>query len=307
VLRAFVEDLRVKRYSVSLQEQASERLPEFFGFLHGRRVRDVRAVAEADVFAYARHLATRKTPRGKPLSLWTQRTYLRLVERLFVFLERRGVILQNPALDLVKPQAPKLRRAILSEAQVRRLLDAPDSFTAIGKRDRAILELLYGTAIRVTECASVELRDLDRARGTLFVRQGKGKKDRVVPVAGQAAAALALYLEDARAEHVRAARQQTLFLSVHGARLTSGAIQSMLRQHAKSAGLTTKVSPHTLRHCCATHLLQNGADVRHVQKLLGHASLQSTAVYTRVFPKDLALAMKKAHPRERTWARRQRT
>jgi integrase/recombinase XerD len=301
-----LQELRVRRYSSSVQEQASKQLPVFFAFLRDRQVREIRAVREEHVFAYARHLATRTTPRGTPLSAWTQRTYLHLLERFFGFLDRRGVILRNPALDLMKPKAPKLPRVVLSEAQARRLLAAPSAWTVVGKRDRAILELLYGTGIRVTECARLELRDLDLAKGTLFVRQGKGKKDRVVPVAGLAAAALDVYLRESRPEHVRDARRQTLFLSVYGRSLTSGALQSMLRQHAKAAGLQVKASPHTLRHSCATHLVQGGADIRHVQKLLGHRSIESTAIYTRVFPKDLARMVEKAHPRERAYNRRRK-
>ncbi len=122
------------------------------------------------------------------------------------------------------------------------------------------------------------------AEGTLFVRQGKGKKDRVVPVAGRAAAALAVYLEEGRLEHARDGRRQALFLSVHGRPINSTTIQALVRQHAKAAGLSVKVSPHTLRHTCATHLLRGGADIRHVQKLLGHSSIQSTERYTRVVP-----------------------
>jgi integrase/recombinase XerD len=303
---AFAEHLKVKRYSASMQRQASRLLPVFFGFLRERRVRDLRVVTEADVVAYARHLATRRTKRGTPLSPWTQRTYLDMIVRLFAFLDRQGAILQNPALELVRPPAPKIPRGVLSEAQTRRLCVAPSPWSPIGKRDRAILELLYGTGIRVAECARLELRDLDLAKGTLFVRLGKGKKDRVVPVAGRAAAALGVYLEEGRPEHARDGRQQALFLSVHGRSITSATIQALVRHHAKSAGLRVKVSPHTLRHSCATHLLRGGADIRHVQKLLGHSSIESTARYTRVFPKDLVAAMRKAHPRERARRRRRK-
>lgn len=205
------------------------------------------------------------------------------------------------------PQVSKLPRVVLSRLQARRLIEAPSPFTPVGKRDRALLELLYGTGLRVSECARLELRDVDLGRGTLFVRQGKGKKDRIVPFAGQAAAALDLYLREGRPAFTRTARQQALFLSSSsGKAMGAGSIQLVVRAHARDAGLKVPVTPHVLRHTYATHLIQGGADVRHVQKLLGHACLESTTIYTRVFPKDLAKMVEKAHPRERPYNRRRK-
>jgi integrase/recombinase XerD len=198
------------------------------------------------------------------------------------------------------PRVSKLPRIVLSREQARRLMEAPSAFTPLGQRDRALLEVLYGTGIRLRECARLELRDVDLGKGALFVRDGKGKKDRVVPFAGQAVAALDLYLREGRPALARSAREQALFLSsISGGALDASSIQLAVHNHARAAGLPVAVSPHVLRHTYATHLIQGGADVRHVQKLLGHACLQSTTIYTRVFPRDLAQAVAKAHPRER--------
>jgi len=304
-LEALLEELRVKRYSGSVAKQAKRVLPRFFRFLRARKVRDLRGVSEADVVAFARQLQRDKTPGGTPLAAETQRAYLMHVRRLFAFLERRGAILQDPALDLVMPRVEKLPRVVLTEAQARDLVAAPSAATATGKRNRAILELLYGTGIRVTECARLETRDVDLAKGTLFIRQGKGKKDRVVPVLGCGAAALDVYLREARPGLVRDTTQQTVFLSkTSGRALSPDAIELLVRDSAKAAGIPVRVSPHTLRHSFATHLIQGGADVRHVQELLGHASLSSTAIYTRVATADLRGVIRKSHPRERTWRRR---
>jgi site-specific recombinase XerD len=156
----------------------------------------------------------------------------------------------------------------------------------------------------VGECERVDLKDLDLARGQLMIRSGKGRKDRVVPVVGRAAAALDVYLKDARPELVKDPREPALFITTWGTRLNTKRIQDLVRTNAKAAGIDVRVTPHTLRHGCATHLLQGGADVRHVQKLLGHASVQTTAIYTHVNTKDLARVMEKAHPRERGWKKR---
>jgi len=304
-LHALLEELRVRRYSASVSRQAKRALPRFFRFLRERKVRDLRAASEAHVVAYARQLQRDKAATGTPLAAETQRAYLMQVRRLFAFLERRGAILQNPALDLVMPRVEKLPRVVLTQAQVRELVAAPSAATPTGKRNRAILELLYGTGIRVTECARLETRDVDLAKGTLFIRLGKGKKDRMVPVLGRAAAALDVYLREARPELVRDTTQQAVFLSrIAGGPLSPGAIELLVRESAKAAGIPMRVSPHTLRHSFATHLIQGGADVRHVQELLGHASLSTTAIYTRVAAADLRGVIRKSHPRERTWWRR---
>jgi len=303
-LRALTDELRVRWYSKALQKQAHNVLLRFLDHLREKGIRDLRAVREEHIIAYARSLQEPRGERGQPYSVATQRSYLALVQRLFRFLFREGVILQDPTLDLVLPSWKKLPRALLNQAQSRRLVSSPDPFTVRGKRDRAVLELLYGTAIRVGECERLDLRDIDLLRCQLFIRLGKGHKDRVVPLVGRAAAALDVYLKDSRPELVHDPREQALFLTTRGTRLPVKRIQDLVRSHARAAGITVRVTPYTLRHGCAMHLLQNGADVRHVQKLLGHAHLKTTAIYTHVAPEDLRRAVEKAHPRERSRRRR---
>lgn len=306
-LVAFLDELRVRRFSASSTKRARLVLPRFFAWLEPRHVHEVAAVDEDHVLAWAKHLASAKTAKGEPLSAHTRRSYLDCLQRFFRFLTRRRIVLQDPTLDLVMPKVSKLPRVILSRAQTQRLIETPSPYTPVGKRDRALLEVLYGTGLRVNECARLELRDVDLGKGTLFVRQGKGKKDRVVPFAGQAAAALDVYLREARPALSRHSRQQALFLSSMRRPLSVEAIEVVVRGHARAAGLTVPVTPHTLRHTYATHLVQGGASIRHVQKLLGHSSIQSTTIYTRVFPKDLAKMVDEAHPRgDRAAARRKR-
>jgi site-specific recombinase XerD len=306
-LEALLDELRVRWYSKALHKDVRNVLLRFFTHLRAKHVRDLRGVTEAHVVEYARKLAGTKTPKGTLYTAATQRSYLMTGQRLFRFLERQGVILQDPTLNLVLPSWKKLPRAVLNQAHARRLIANPDTLTARGKRDRAVLELLYGAAIRVGECERLDLKDLDLARGQLMIRSGKGRKDRVVPLVGRAAAALDVYLREARPELVKDPREGALFISTWGTRFKTNRIQDLVRTNAKAAGIDIRVTPHTLRHGCATHLLQGGADVRHVQKLLGHSSIQTTAIYTHVDTKDLARVMEKAHPRERAWKRRRKT
>lgn len=299
-LEARMTELRGRWYSAHNLKQTRLLVLRFFAWLRSRRVRDLRSVSEAHVTAYARELATVKTAKGTPYAVATQRTHLMAVQGFFRFLAREGAILDDPTRDLVLPSWRNLPRAVLNRTHARQLVGTPDPTTARGKRDRAILELLYGTAIRVGECERLDVQDLDRGRGLLHVRQGKGMKDRVVPVVGRAAEAVERYLSEARPELVKDPHEAALFITAWGTRLCVKRIQDLVRMHARAAGLDIRVTPHTLRHGCATHLLQGGANVREVQTLLGHRSVETTALYTKVAPEDLRRAVSKAHPREAT-------
>jgi integrase/recombinase XerD len=220
-----------------------------------------------------------------------------VLRRFFAFLETSGAILQSPAEELPLHRVDVLPRGVLSQTQARRLMEASNPADVLGQRDRALLELLYGTAIRLSECHRLDLQDVELARGLLLVRAGKRRKDRMVPVPRRALAALSTYVTDTRPSLVRDPQEQALFLTRRGRRLGRVAIGLLVRDHGLEAGL--HVSPHGLRHACATHLLAGGADVRHVQMLLGHHDLRTTARYTRVDLRDLREMLLRAHPRER--------
>ena len=306
LLGAYLEDLHVRRYAAASSVRARHVLPRLFSHLRRQGVRDPRRVTESHLVSFARAL---KEPgaNGRPLAAWSRSAYLAAVRSFFAFLEKHGLLLRNPALELHLPKARRLPRARLSEGQVRRLLAAPFPGSPIGLRDRAILEVLYGTGIRVSECARLDVGDVDLYEGTLLVRNGKGKKDRRVPLVGRAAAALDLYLMDGRPALLRGSREPALFLSWRsGPRLKAQGIQILVRKHARAAAAPTSVSAHSLRHACATHLLQGGADVREVQALLGHRCLETTALYTRVEVSDLRGMLERSHPRERRRIRRRR-
>jgi integrase/recombinase XerD len=211
---------------------------------------------------------------------------------------RQRLILLDPTAELVVPKASPLPRAVLSLTQARRLMNAPDPNTVLGRRDRAILELLYGTGIRLSECARLDLSDLDLSRGLLLVRDGKGRRDRYVPVTGRATVALDVYLRESRGELVKRA-EAALFLSRQARRLSRVRLPRLVKEHGRRTRV--EISTHSLRHACATHLLRGGADIRHVQALLGHRQLESTAIYTRVEVQDLREVLRRCHPRERGW------
>lgn len=277
-------------------------LPAFFAWLRRRGLRDVRAVAEGDVVSFLAWLKTTRNRRGRPFSDDQGRQWLGVLKGFFSFLEAKHLVFANPAAGISLPRVTRLPPPVLNEAQAQRLIEAPAS-TKVGLRGRAILELLYGTGLRLGECVRLDLADVSLLEGRLLVRSGKGRKDRVVPLVGRAAAALDLYLRDVRPQLSKSPREEALFLSRDGDRLSRSALQMRLREYGQAAALRTRLRTHVLRHTCATHLLRGGADIRYVQRLLGHQDLRTTAIYTQVDVEDLRAVIARAHPRERGWRR----
>lgn len=295
LLAQYVEHLRVLHYSPASIERACIELPRLLEHLRRCHVRRARAVTETHLVSYLAKRWRARNRHGEPLSPWTLGATVSTIRRFFAFLQSCGAILFDPAMLIPLPKTPQLPRNVLSEAQARRLMAAPFAGTAMGKRDRAVLEMLYGTGLRVAELGRCDLGDLDLAQGLLLVRNGKGRKDRVVPVAGRAQLALGVYLAEVRPE---LAKQPTpaLFLTRFGHRIGPQSVRGLTRRHGRAVHVY--VSPHTLRHSCATHLLKGGADIRHVQQILGHSCLRTTAVYTHLAMADLREVLARRHPRQ---------
>jgi site-specific recombinase XerD len=187
----------------------------------------------------------------------------------------------------------------LTRQEARQLVEAPDTSTPLGLRDRAILETFYGTGIRAGELARLKCTDVDTEDRVLRVVLGKGAKDRNVPLTRAAAEAIEAWLAEGRPRTPGATRSAWLFLACRGGRLYASLLNDVVQEQAKRAGIERHVTCHSLRHSVATHLLKGGADIRHIQALLGHASLQSTERYTHVEISDLSKVLKRAHPRGR--------
>jgi integrase/recombinase XerC len=214
----------------------------------------------------------------------------------FKYLCRHGHLDMDPTAALATPKARRKLPEFLELSEVELLLSAPDTTTVIGLRDRAILELLYSTGMRVGELLALDLPDLDRESALVKVR-GKGKKERILPVGGPAMSALDSYLAQ-RHKLASGGPSQAIFLSERGNRIADRTrIRRRIEKYAHAAGIRKKISPHTLRHTFATHMLNAGADLRSVQELLGHASLSTTQIYTHVTADRLKRVYEKAHPR----------
>ena len=215
----------------------------------------------------------------------------------YSFLQLEGVMTENPAEQLVLARPDDTIPAVLSPRQVDLLLDSPSRFTATGSRDRALLELLYATGCRASEVSSLKIDDL-HLEEQFCTCHGKGNKERVVPLGSRAQAAISQWTLDHRSQFVsRSTDQNYVIVSTRGNKLSRMRIWEIVREHATSAGLADDISPHTLRHSFATHLVAGGVDLRHVQEMLGHASIATTQRYTHVDSGRLKSVHLQYHPR----------
>jgi integrase/recombinase XerD len=214
----------------------------------------------------------------------------------FRFGTARGFVVKDPTDSLVLPRIERYLPETLNELQVEQLLESVDEKAPLGLRDRAMLELLYASGLRISELASVRLENLNLEEGVVRVT-GKGSKTRLVPVGRSACAAIAAYLERERPQLVKRRSGSEVFLSIRGARLTTVRIWQIVKAVARRSGLEANVYPHLLRHSFATHLLGNGADLRIIQEMLGHADISTTQVYTHVDQQRLKAVHHKFHPR----------
>ena len=293
---AFLDYLKYERhYSANTVEAYGRDLSEFSDFL-SRKGRELPSPEELDhisIREFLGHLIAKgnqKTSVGRKLSS---------IRSFFRFLHREGLIEKNPARLVQSPRTPKKTPRYLTGEEVEKLLALPDDSTPSGSRDRAILEILYGSGLRVQEAVGLDLEDISQNERLLRVR-GKGGKERLVPYGSKARSALKIYLEDRRKLIVRLRTSRpsnALFLNLRGGRLSARSVQRSIREYIKKGALDLDVHPHMLRHSFATHLLNNGADLRAIQELLGHASLATTQRYTHVSLEELVKTYRKAHPK----------
>jgi integrase/recombinase XerD len=261
-------------------------------------IRDGTALASAgaaDIQAYlaARH---RASTRGESFSPRSQARLLSALRRYYRFLVRERVRADDPTALISAPRLGRPLPKTLGANDVDKLLDAPDTKTALGLRDRAMLELMYACGLRVTELVRLGAHQLNLQRGVVQVI-GKGGRERLVPVGEEAQHWLERYLRQSRPELVGHASAEALFVSRRGEGMTRHNFWHLIKRYAKAAGVGSKLSPHTLRHAFATHLLEHGADLRAVQMLLGHRDLSTTQIYTHVTRARLKSLHEKYHPR----------
>lgn len=294
------EHLLVSNYAPGTIKSHLFYLKRFFAYLRENAITEITAVTKETIRDYQTHLYEEINFKGQPNSVLSQNNAFNVVKSFFRFLCENDYLVGDPAREISYAQIPKrLPRSILTQAEMRKLLHAPDTKTALGYRDRTILEVLYSSGIRREELSSLLLADVDYNDGFLRVNAGKGKKDRVVPIGKIACRYLQNYITSVRPSLIRNPYNNHLFLSLKGNKLSKNVLWEIVKRYARKARIKKHVSPHTFRHTCATLMLRNKANIRHIQELLGHASLNSTQVYTSVSITDLKEVHSRCHPREK--------
>ncbi|KON89099.1 recombinase XerC [Sporosarcina globispora] len=291
-LKLFIEYLQIeKNYSQYTIEHYQHDISEFFMFMSEQAIAHLTQVEYQDVRIFLTDLYDKKMSRK---SVARKISSLR---SFFKFLLREEKVGENPFALVSIPKAQKKLPEFFYEEEMKQLFDACDASTPLGQRNKGLLELLYATGIRVSECSQIRLKDLDMYLSTVLVR-GKGSKERYVPFGSFAQDALEKYINHGRKELLANGNvQENLFLNARGGPLTARGIRTILDKIIEKSSLTGRIHPHMLRHTFATHLMANGADMRTVQELLGHAFLSSTQVYTHVTNEYLKKTYMAHHPR----------
>jgi integrase/recombinase XerD len=261
---------------------------------------DPAEVSESDVSVYLAGLRTGAGRSGRPLSATTVSRTMVTLRSFYKFLVAEGHVATDPTARLGAPRKPRSLPKAISVDEVTRIIEMPPPST-LGHRDRALMETLYGAGLRISELTALDVDDLDLDQGSVLIRAGKGGKARLVPLGRAARAALEVYATVSRPVLLARARagssRGALFLTSRGGRLSRQGCWKLMKSYARAAGLERKLSPHTLRHSFATHMLDAGADVRVVQELLGHSSLATTQIYTLVTDARVREVYASAHPR----------
>jgi integrase/recombinase XerD len=265
------------------------------GAFLGPRGVDVTAAEHGDLSAFLAQLAAGSDDRP-PVAAATLQRKAACMRSFYRHLRREGILDHDPTADLRAPRKSQKLPQVLTRDEVARLLAAPRGTDPAALRDRGLLELMYACGLRASEAIGLDVRDIDLERGVLRAR-GKGSKERIVPVGREAVAATRTYLERGRPTFVGLSDESRLFVNRRGRGLTRQGLYKIVQRHAGAVGLDDRMSPHTLRHTFATHLLAGGCDLRSLQEMLGHADIATTQIYTHLSAERLKDAYFKAHPR----------
>lgn len=297
LLAEYLNALRVKDYSENTVRSRKMNIRVFLEWCAERGLTEPTEITRPVLERYQRHLFHYRKSNGEPLSFRSQ--YMRLVglRVWFRWITRQNRILHNPASEIELPRlGHRLPKHVLTIQEAEQVLGQPNLADPLGLRDRAILEVLYSTGIRRMELVHLKLFDLDLERGTILIRQGKGKKDRFVPIGDRAAAWVQKYIREARAKLAVEPDDGTLFLASTGEEISRDHLTATVRAYVVHAKIGKSGSCHLFRHTMATLMLEGGADIRFIQQMLGHASLSTTEIYTHVSIRMLKQVHSTTHP-----------
>lgn len=293
-MNAYVEEYtsfmtNVGHKSSNTVESYKRDVTQYITYLYNSGLSDISSATKTTVLSYL--LSLQK--KGKASS--TVSRTLASLRSFYMFMVQNGNVSVNPTLNLEAPHVEKKMPQILSGREVEILLEQPNVTDNKGMRDKAMLELLYATGIRVSELINLEISDVNIPMS--FIRCRGGKKERIIPIGNKAKDALVKYIEKARLEMIKEKNETALFVNCSGMRLSRQGFWKLIKHYQQEAGIKTDITPHTLRHSFAAHLLENGADLQSIQEMMGHADISSTQVYSRVVNSKIKDVYSRTHPR----------
>ncbi len=293
----FLEAQRVRNFSDRTIHHRAYHLEVFITWAEARDVKRPTEVTRPILERYLRHLYHRRQENGRPLSVTAQLGAIGAVRAYFRWLNKQNVLLWNPASDLELPRVERrLPKGVLTIEEAEKILAQPDVRVPMGLRDRAMLEVLSSTGMRRAELAGLELFDIDAERGTILIRLGKGRKDRMIPIGERALAWIDRYVSDVRPSLLVSSAEKALFLTSAGEAFIPESLTNLVSRHVEASGIGKKGACHLFRHTAATLMLEGGADIRYIQELLGHASVKTTQIYTQVSIRKLKQVHAETHP-----------
>lgn len=297
LLHSFFEWMRVTNYSERTIENRESYLGFFVEWCEERGITRPGEVTMAIVERYQRWIYHYRSPKGQPITIRGQHCRLVPVRAFFKWAAKKNHILYNPASEIELPRTEhRLPKHVLTASEADRVLNQADTTAPLGVRDRAMMETFYSTGMRRSELANLKLHDIDFERGTLMVRQGKGRKDRMIPIGDRAAAWIGKYAAQVRPPLVVEPDDGTLFLTNLGEPFSPNRLSQMMREYIAAAEIGKTGSCHLFRHTMATLMLEGGADIRFIQQMLGHASVETTQIYTQVSIRKLKEIHTATHP-----------
>ena len=297
LLEKHLDYIRMRNYSEITIKSRRVHIGFFLRWANERGITEPVEVTRTVLEAYQRHVFHYRKKNGEPLAFTGQQDRLVPLRVWFKWMARQHHILHNPASELEMPKLGfRLPKAVLTAAEAEQILAQPKIHEPLGLRDRAILETFYSTGMRRTELANIKLWDLDVERGTVMIRQGKGKKDRVIPLGDRAALWVRKYVMDARPLLTIEPDDGFVFLSNAGESLSLDYLTEMVRGYVENSGISKRGACHMFRHTMATLMLEGGADIRFIQAMLGHAKLETTQIYTHVAIRQLQEIHRATHP-----------
>ena len=302
----YLQHLEILNQSPHTRRTVRSYLKHWHTFADEIKLADAQAVTTGTMLDFQRWLFYRPTWRNTQRGILSQNRVLGGIKSFFIFLHQEGIVARNPAEGITLAREPqRLPRNILTPQEARKIIETPDTGTLLGYRDRTIFEVLYATGIRKSELMNLTVADVNLEEELLRINGGKGAKDRVAPLTRVACSFLENYIKAIRPELLGGRQTDRLFVSRRGNPMAKNTVSQMVEKYARLSKVKKHVTCHLWRHSCATHLLKNNANLRHVQQILGHASLATTERYLRLTITDLKEAHRKFHPREQQQRRKE--